>query len=80
VFPFNFSASSAEEVAVIRMTAADEPTELTGYTVTINDNGGGSIHFTTAPAVGDPIYIVSRSKLRAAIYVQQPGRVLMRRR
>jgi hypothetical protein len=57
VFPFNFSASSAEEVAVIRMTAADEPTELTGYTVTINDSGGGSIHFTAAPAVGDPIYI-----------------------
>jgi hypothetical protein len=57
-FPFAFIAASPEEVAVIRLAASGVYTEIGGYTVVTSDTGG-TVTFSAAPVVGDPIYIVS---------------------
>lgn len=58
-FPFTFAALSAGEVKVVRRDAADVETVLGGYTVTLTPGSGGSVLFSVAPALGDPLYILS---------------------
>jgi hypothetical protein len=58
-FPFGFAALSADEVTPLRMAADGTVTELSGFSVDLNDDYTGTINFTLAPLAGDPIYIVS---------------------
>jgi hypothetical protein len=63
VFPFSFVALSAAEVQVVRRPDAGADAVLVGYSVSLNANQvtspGGSVTFSVAPAVGDPLYVLS---------------------
>ena len=52
VFPFNFTAPSADEVAVVLRDSAGVESNATGFSVTISGSSGGSVSFVTPPADG----------------------------
>lgn len=58
-FPFTFKAASAAEVIVVDEDGAALSSAL--YTVTVDDDEGGSVTFSTAPSAAqyDELYIVS---------------------
>jgi hypothetical protein len=58
-FPFTFKAMSAAEVAVVRLATTGAQTAMSGYSVALNPDGGGTVNFSVAPIAGDPIYIYS---------------------
>lgn len=57
-FPFTFTAPTAAEVTAELHLPGLAPTAATGFTVTVNPAGGGSITFAIAPAAGSTLYIL----------------------
>jgi len=57
-FPFTFAAMSANEIQVERRASNGTNTVIGGYSVVFAGQGG-TVHFSAAPAAGDPLYIIS---------------------
>jgi hypothetical protein len=75
VFPYTFAALSASEIKVVRINSAGAQTVLSGWTATYGVNGG-SVTFTTAPAAGDPITILSNPSFAQQVDFQNQGAFL----
>lgn len=67
VFPFDFTAPSDQEVAVMLRTASGTESFPTDFAVTINPAGGGSITFLNPPAAGPELYILLDPDFRQQI-------------
>jgi|GEM_PF-5886957 len=66
-FPFTFTAPSAEEVDVVLIDGAGNETFLSGYTVTLGQDAGGSVTFSTPPASGYSLYVLLEPSFRQEI-------------
>lgn len=59
VFPFTFTAPSADEVDVVLRNASGVDTVATGFTTTLLPGGvGGSVAFATPPAPGFQLFVL----------------------
>lgn len=67
VFPFDFTAPSAEEVAVMLRSASGAESFPTDFGVTINPGSGGTVTFLNPPAAGSELYILLDPDFRQQI-------------
>ena len=76
-FPFTFKAMAEGEVRVFRMAADGVETTINpgAYDVTLNDDGG-SVVFTAAPAIGDPLYVGTDPDFTQQITFENQGAFL----
>lgn len=60
VFPFTFTAPTADEVQVVLRDSdgVDSTVSPSAYTVALTSGGGGAVTFATAPASGNSVYIL----------------------
>lgn len=67
VFPFTFTAPSDDEVDVVLVDSAGIETSLSGYSVTLGQEAGGSVNFSLPPAAGYSLYILLDPSFRQEI-------------
>lgn len=67
VFPFDFTAPSAAEVAVMLRTASGTESFPTDFGVTVNPGSGGTVTFLNPPAAGPELYILLDPDFRQQI-------------
>lgn len=66
-FPFTFTAPSADEVDVVLVDENNAETPLSGFTVALGQEAGGSVVFASPPSAGNSLYILLAPSFRQEI-------------